>query len=259
MTPLYFGSAERRLFGAYAPPRASGAAARAVVLCYPWGQEYIRAHRSMRQLANMLSAGGYHVLRFDYFGTGDSAGESVEVDLGGWESDIETAMEELKDTSGATRVGLVGLRLGATLAARVAIRKNKEIDTLVLWDPVVSGPEYLEDIRRSEAVRKCDAGPGRAAGGDAEILGFPLTQAFADEIHALDMCHIAPALPARTHVIASQPLPSHAALRAAMEKQARSDLSIEQIDSPFAWLQHRDLGAGAVPVKILEHILQRLR
>jgi pimeloyl-ACP methyl ester carboxylesterase len=217
----------------------------------------------MRQLAKMLSAAGYHVLRFDYFGTGDSAGEPLEADLGGWERDIETAMQELKDTSGASRVALVGLRLGATLAGRVAIRKNnKEIDALVLWDPVISGAEYLDDIFRTAAARTCGTTgtlPRSAAIGGHEILGFPLTDALAAEIRTIDLCKLAASFPARTHVIASQPLASHDALRAELERHARSGLAIEPIESLFAWLQYRDLGAGAVPLKVLEHIVQCLR
>jgi pimeloyl-ACP methyl ester carboxylesterase len=216
----------------------------------------------MRQLANMLSAAGYHALRFDYFGTGDSAGEALEADLGGWEGDIETAMEELKDTSGASRVGLVGLRLGATLAARVATRKSKETDALVLWDPVISGAEYLDDIFRTSAARTCSTNgtvPRSAAMDGHEILGFPLTDALAAEIRTIDLCKLAASLPARTHVIASQPLASHDALRAELERHARSGLAIEPIESLFAWLQYRDLGAGAVPLKVLEHIVQCLR
>src|SRR3954451_13983708 len=75
MTPLFFGSRARRLFGIYEPGRSGSRVPRAAVLCHPWGQEYIRAHRSMRRLANMLSATGRDTLRFDYFGTGDSAGD----------------------------------------------------------------------------------------------------------------------------------------------------------------------------------------
>ena len=67
-----------------------------MVLCYPWGSEYIHAHRALRQLATRLSMAGFHTLRFDYFGTGDSAGEMEDADLGVWEDDIETAIEELK-------------------------------------------------------------------------------------------------------------------------------------------------------------------
>ena len=75
-------------------------------------------------LLEQLAAQGWHVLRFDYFGTGDSAGEFDEADLTGWEADIEQALDELLDMAGARKVALVGLRLGATLAARVAARAS---------------------------------------------------------------------------------------------------------------------------------------
>lgn len=260
MTPLYFGSAQRRLFGAYAPPRAARTSAGAAVLCYPWGQEYIRAHRAMRLLANMLCAAGRHVLRFDYFGTGDSAGESTEVSLGGWEQDIETAIEELRDTSGATRVVLVGLRLGATLATRVAARKGKAIEALVLWDPVIDGPEYLEEMLGTTYAgsgvgeRGGPRVPDAAAGH--EVLGFPLTAAFADEIRTVDLLKLVPSMPGRTRLIASAPLVSHGALRAELEQHARTDIAIEQIDSVFAWRQYEGLGAGAVPTKVLDAIVE---
>ena len=45
------------------------------MLCYPWGSEYIYAHRSLRLLAQRRAAAGIHTLRFDYFGTGDSDGD----------------------------------------------------------------------------------------------------------------------------------------------------------------------------------------
>src|SRR5262245_860401 len=98
MTPLYFGSATRRLFGIYEPGTGGRRAPQAAVLCYPWGQEYIRAHRSMRRLAMMLSAAGRDTFRFDYFGTGDSAGDMVDGSVAGWEKDIEAAIDEAKDT-----------------------------------------------------------------------------------------------------------------------------------------------------------------
>ena len=38
-----------------------------------------------------LSAGGFHTLRFDYFGTGDSGGEDAEADPDAAVADIETS------------------------------------------------------------------------------------------------------------------------------------------------------------------------
>ena len=136
MTPFYFGEGERRLFGLYDP--AMGAGARAVVICPPWGPDHVAAHAPLRRLALKLAEAGHHVLRFDYFGVGDSAGDIEEGDLEGWREDIEMAIEEIKSIANVQRVCLAGLRLGATLAADVAASR-RDIDTLVLWDPVVRG------------------------------------------------------------------------------------------------------------------------
>jgi uncharacterized protein len=251
MTPLFFGSAQRRLFGAYEAPRSRAASARAVLLCYPWGQEYIRAHRAMRRLATVLAGGGRHVLRFDYFGTGDSMGDSREVSLSGWEQDIETAMEELRDSSGATRVALIGLRVGATLAARVAARNKKAVEALILWDPVISGSEYVDELLGSPE--------GCAAASDVrEVRGFPLTSTFMAELRELDLLQLIPALPAQSRVIVSAPLPSHAGLRAELERAGRSD-AMEQMEALQAWVEYRDYGAGAIPAKVLDTIAQWVR
>ena len=252
MTPIFLGSAQRRLFGAYEAPRLRApGGARAVLLCYPWGQEYIRAHRAMRRLASLLAGAGRHVLRFDYFGTGDSAGDSREVTLAGWEKDIETAMEELRDTSGATRIQLVGLRLGATLAARVAARNKKAIEALILWDPVVRGPEYLEELLGSAEI-------SFSSGEVREVRGFPLTSAFVDELRALDLPSLVPALPPQTRVIVSAPLQSHTTLAAELQRQGRSN-ALEQVEELQAWLEYRDYGAGAIPAKVLDRIAQEVR
>lgn len=254
MNPFFFGESSRRLFGLYTPARATGGKQRGIVLCHPWGQEYLRAHRSMGQLGKQLAGAGLHVLRFDYFGTGDSAGDMTQADLKGWCSDVETAIDELKDTASLSRVSLLGLRLGATLAAQVAARRRKDVEALVLWDPVVSGSEHLAELRRTDA----QAVPRpEAAGGGLEVLGFPLTDALAREIEALDLVQLAAALPARTFAALSQALPSHAALEAAPQSGG-GKLAVELIESQPAWLEDRSSGAGAVPVKVLQRIVEWL-
>src|SRR5260221_12888570 len=98
MTPFQFGSSERRLFGVYDPAaHNTGGLVRAAVICYPSSDEQSHAYRTLRQLAARLSQAGIHVLRFDYYGTGDSAGETGQGNAAGWCRDIETAIAELKD------------------------------------------------------------------------------------------------------------------------------------------------------------------
>jgi pimeloyl-ACP methyl ester carboxylesterase len=138
VTPLFIGTRERRIFALHDPAAAAGGPPRAAVLCNPWGTEYVHAHRTLRQLALKLALLGYHTLRFDYFGTGDSAGEVAQVDLAGMQSDAESAIEAVKDIAGARQVALIGLRMGANVAAQTAVTNYDDIETLVLWDPITS-------------------------------------------------------------------------------------------------------------------------
>lgn len=134
MIPYYFGSSDRRLFGCHHPPPAGGGAL-GIVLCNPVGSEYFPAHKTVRFLARKLAEQGIHVLRFDYYGTGDSDGSENDASMDGHLCDVGVALEELQDVSGVGRIGLVGMRAGAAVALR-ASETNGAIARLVLWDPV---------------------------------------------------------------------------------------------------------------------------
>jgi pimeloyl-ACP methyl ester carboxylesterase len=122
------------------------ATARGVVLCQPFGREAMWVHKGWRVFAEALAAAGSPTLRFDYAGTGDSAGESEDGEqIEQWLRSIRSAIAYLKQTTGVTQVVLCGLRLGATLAALVAA--EEEVDELVLLAPVLSGRQYLRELR----------------------------------------------------------------------------------------------------------------
>ena len=145
MNPFYFGTSAKPLYGVYYPPRGGTARDVGIVLCYPMGQEYMRAHRAFRQLSNLLARAGFHVFRFDYYGTGDSGGDADVGTLTQWQEDIRAAIEELKDTAGVQKVALVGLRLGASLAT-VAAAGRSDVASVTLWDPVTDGAGYLDEL-----------------------------------------------------------------------------------------------------------------
>lgn len=156
----FFGNSDSPLFGIYHAPRTgrkqsasasvSGRSARpAVLLCPPIGHEYFRTHWSLRRLASALSRAGYPVLRFDYFGFGDSAGTSEEVtSIQTWIENIQQAKQNLIDESGTQAVVVIGLRIGGLLAAE-AIRQEAESNSspLIIWDPIATGNEYLNSLR----------------------------------------------------------------------------------------------------------------
>jgi uncharacterized protein len=255
MTPLYFGESSRRLFGAYTPARATGGKQRGVVLCPPWGPEYLRSHRSMGQLAKLLAEAGFHALRFDYFGTGDSAGDMVDADLHGWQSDVEMAVDELKDTTGLNRVTLLGLRVGGTLAARAASRRPRDVDALVLWDPIVHGGDHMNELQQQNDL-VCTGLDD--TGKEAEMLGFPMSQTMARELRDIALWEDVTAWPTRTLITVCEELPSHGRLRMALEASQHGPVDMGLIECLPAWLEDRHSGAGAVPVKQLERIVEWL-
>lgn len=192
MRPFFFGRSEAPLFGIHHAP-ASGAPRRgAAVLCYPFGAEYMRAHRSIRELASRLAQAGFHVLRFDYFGTGDSAGEGEEADLDRWLDDIGTAIEEARDLSESSAVSLVGLRLGATLSALLGSRRG-DIKRAVLWAPIVRGTGYLEELAAQHRawfdLRPKPDDPARVD-APAELLGSPVSVKLRRDIESLDLAKL---------------------------------------------------------------------
>lgn len=143
MIPLYFGPSDRSLYGAYEPPTGRDLKV-GVVICPPVGEEYYHAHRPCRLLAVELARAGLHVLRFDYLGTGDSALELVDTDLGEWLANIDSAVTELRDMSEVSRVRLVGLRFGAALVGEIG-RQRTDVDRVVLWDPLDDPGSHLRE------------------------------------------------------------------------------------------------------------------
>ena len=148
MSQKFIGKPESQLLTVYHPRRGkTHDNVRAMLICSPIGQEYIRTHWSLRLLANQLARKGVHVLRFDYSGVGDSAGSIEQIaSLDQWISDIELAIDELKRISGAQTVSLLGQRFGATMAAEVAMYRA-DVNSLVCLEPVVDGTDYLDRLR----------------------------------------------------------------------------------------------------------------
>jgi uncharacterized protein len=150
--PTYFGDSLRPLFGVlHAPigvPRDTGV----VVFC-PGVQEYCSTHWALRSLASSLAARGFHTLRFDYRGTGDSAGEPEESTIDAWTDDARLAYDEIRDAAGVQRVSFIGLRLGA-MVALLASAAGAAVKDLFLWDPVVLGTNYLKEIELLDATMR---------------------------------------------------------------------------------------------------------
>lgn len=139
----WFGPTERPLCGWWSEP-ARGSR-HGVVVLPPLGYEYWSAHRTVRALAEKLAAAGHYTLRFDYDGTGDSAGDPCDPDrLAAWTASALAAVGELR-ARGCEHVTLAGLRFGGALA--LALAAQARADRVIAWLPVVSGKRYARELK----------------------------------------------------------------------------------------------------------------
>lgn len=247
MNPIYFGSTKNALYGVLHPPRGTAARSTGVVLCYPFAQEYMRAHRAFRQMALLLSGEGFHTIRFDYSGTGDSAGGPDEMSLENWNRDLGYAIDELVDTAALDSVWLVGLRLGAAVALRGTTRSD--VAGVVLWDPIMTGAAQLEDA----ATERDGSGKPVLA-----IGGVPISADFRDDLLSIDMLQM-PVRPGLPHLLAvSADLPQYQSLRDRLAREG-ADASYTCVPSDGRWSLYDNWGSALIPQALVRAIVDHLK
>lgn len=152
-TPFFFAREDARLFGILHSPQGP-AKPLAFVMSHPFGEEKLWSHRVFVSCARALAERGYAVLRFDYFGAGDSSGMSGDTSLASHRADLQAAIRTLEQRLPTVqRIGLIGLRLGASFAASLleagAESPRLRSAPLVLWDPILDGDAYFQELLRS--------------------------------------------------------------------------------------------------------------
>ena len=186
--PLFFGPAARPRFGWIHRP-ASGDARAGLIICDPFGYEAVCAHRSLRHFAEAVGAVGVAALRFDYDGTGDSAGSDRDPGrLTEWVTSIRDAIDTLRARTGVERIFVLGVRLGAALAV-LAARDRRDVDGVIAFAPVVSGRAYLRELRALQMSLGIAAPPiGHTPSADErEAVGFVLTPETLESVGQIDL------------------------------------------------------------------------
>lgn len=263
MTPMLFGPASRQLFGLFhAPERESDIA---VLICPPLGQEAVRAHRLFRVLSDRLSRAGVAVLRFDYYGSGDSPGEDVDGELEGWRRDVCAAHEELRRRAGNRRIMWLGPRLGAAMAVLAARSGRCDPSRLILWDPIVDGARYLSQLRAGhvDALERSFCVPDpvwrRRLAKDEnaftdEIFGFGMSPVLRDQLRALAPQTLQLTALHETVVLADAE--DHAAHQWAGQEAARHmPVRATPFQHPLVWTSDPHPNNAMVPTEALQRLL----
>ena len=255
MEPYYFGP-DRRLFGVFHPPQGA-ARSQGVVLCQPIGHEYGRTHRAFRNLAQQLARAGFAVMRFDYSGSGDSQGESGDARLADWIFDLSAAIDELKRRGRVTHVTLVGLRLGAAIAALTAADR-RDVGGMVLWDPVISGSVYLQQlIALNEewlAVRACADMNGS---GPSWVVGCPMSDAMRADLAAMNLIGLDAEKFPRIVVFVSDEAAVHPAWIAGI-RMLYGEKAVSVVAAAADWHNPETVHTALLPQQILQGITAAL-
>ena len=206
--PVWFGDEGRPAFGWFHSP-SDGLAGGGVVICPPLAFNLFHTHYALRLLAERLAASGFCALRFDYDGTGDSAGGNDDPGrTAAWLATIRSALTFVRQT-GVDHVGLVGMRFGATLAAQAAV-SDGHVDQVVLWDPCASGRSFLREQRAISTITL--GSPAESPDGSVEIPGTLYGAATADDIEAVSIAKCALPLARRVLVLTRADRPVHRSL-----------------------------------------------
>ena len=188
---FFLPAASGRRYCIYHP--AQGEPRAALLYVAPFGEEMNRSRRAAAMTARVLATQGCAVLQLDLYGSGDSDGEFGEARWDAWRDDLALGHAWLAQKAGCA-VGLWGVRLGALLAldyARVAVLP---VACFVLWQPVLRGAVYLNQLLRLRLASEMLAGGSadsqalRAAlrTEAQEIGGYLVAPALAEAIEALD-------------------------------------------------------------------------
>lgn len=166
--PLYIDATGRGLFAALHP--ADGETRFGVLIVPPLLHEAATGYRLFVLLADALAARGAAVLRFDYHGTGDSAGDDETFTFDGALHDANLALDCLRRQVEGLPVVILGVRAGALIAARIA---TGEVAALWLWQPVLDGARHVEELAGQDRLA-WRAAYGASDPRDGSLMGHPI-------------------------------------------------------------------------------------
>ena len=166
------------------PPEAGGFN-QVTVICNTFGYEGLYAHRAWVALAQDLSASGVAALRLDYPGQGDSVDLPQDAQaVSAWLGSLGDAIAWVRQQFPGVAVSLVGYRLGALLAAEVAVL-TPGLAAVVLLAPVLSGKNYVRELTLATGIA-----PAGAMQSGVLQAGWWLSMASLDALATLDLKHL---------------------------------------------------------------------
>lgn len=144
---------------------SSGRPIGTVVAVHAFAEEMNKSRRMCARMARRLARNGWRVVQRDLHGCGDSSGDFADASWATWVADLDDEIEQADPT---LPIWLWGLRAGALLAA-AALPARPQVN-LLLWQPVSSGAQHLQQFLRLHAGARI-VGSGKS--GTSGVQGSP--------------------------------------------------------------------------------------
>ena len=153
--PRVFYNKGQQLNGILHSPVDCEAPSEAVAFFHGFTGTKVEPHRIFVKTARELAAIGFYALRFDFRGSGDSAGDFSEMTIGGEVSDAIKSIDVLSAMQGVDpeRIGILGLSMGGCVAAFVSGQDDR-VKSTVMWAPLSDDPpdRKQEILERSKHI-----------------------------------------------------------------------------------------------------------
>jgi exosortase A-associated hydrolase 2 len=202
---MFLRGGRGRIFCLLVEPPAAACRGRAL-FAPAFAEEMNKCRRQMALQARALAEAGFAALVVDPYGTGDSEGEFAEARWETWVEDLLLAARWLEERAPGG-LALIGVRAGALLAADLLERLPDTAVQLVLWQPVISGRQHMDQfLRLRVAASMLGAADGTTVkslrneleqGRTLEVAGYELDPQLVKAIDQCDLMRL-PAAPPRS-------------------------------------------------------------
>jgi alpha/beta superfamily hydrolase len=146
----------KRIYAVEYIPQGRGKECPCVILCKSiWG-ERIRTHRIFTNLARYLADDGMYVITCDYFGDGNSGGDTIDLSLGSMVEDLKGMIRHMSDVHNVGSFVLLGFRVG-TVCVLSGMKEVPNVRKTILIEPVVNPGEFLRSALRSNLTAQMAA------------------------------------------------------------------------------------------------------
>ena len=185
-----------RIFALMRRPQAAVGAG--VLIVPPFAEEMNKTRRMLTDVAQALQTCGVASVVADPYGTGDSEGEFRDATCAGWVDDL-ARVAAWSAAEGWPIAGLLCVRFGCLLGARLARDALSGVRCTVFWEPVVDGERLLSQFLRlrvaasmTDSARVSVAGLREAlrAGQCLQVAGYDLSPALAGELTKLKLADL---------------------------------------------------------------------